>query len=95
MRNEYINVKAAPHTNDTVRAGEAAFLAASMLPDPSDEFEAYAREASPVVARLRKENKYNAWSMHSVAGDRAAKPALPTVLPTNELSMFDSSGCIK
>jgi len=60
VRNEYTNVKAAPQTNDTVRAGEAASLAASTLPFPSDAFEAYAREASPVVARLRKENKYNA-----------------------------------
>jgi hypothetical protein len=62
VRNEYINVKAAPQINDTVRAGEAASLAASTLlvPAPSDAFEAYARDASPVVARLRKENKYNA-----------------------------------
>mmetsp|Transcript_1033 Transcript_1033/g.1928 ORF Transcript_1033/g.1928 Transcript_1033/m.1928 type:complete len:227 (+) Transcript_1033:968-1648(+) len=60
VRNAYINVKAAPQTNDTVRAGDAASLAASTLPAPPDEFEAYAREASPVVARLRKENKYNA-----------------------------------
>eukprot|EP00984_Skeletonema_dohrnii_P016561 scaffold7399_cov87-Skeletonema_dohrnii-CCMP3373.AAC.2 len=33
--------------------------------------------------------------MHSVAGDSAASPALPTVLPTKELSIFDSNGCIR
>jgi hypothetical protein len=100
VRNVYSNVNATPQINDTVRAGEAASLAAPTLPVVPSEPEvfeafAYARDASPVVALLRKENRYNAWSIHNVAGDSAANPAFPTVLPTNELSMFDRRGFIR
>mmetsp|Transcript_24378 Transcript_24378/g.50603 ORF Transcript_24378/g.50603 Transcript_24378/m.50603 type:complete len:245 (-) Transcript_24378:319-1053(-) len=99
VKKAYTRDKIAPQKNDTVKGADAASLAASVLPPPDLcsplTEEAKARETRPVVALLRNENKYNAWSMHRVAGESAASPAGPTVLPTNALSMFESSGFVK
>jgi hypothetical protein len=45
-----------------------------------------------VVARLKKVNRYKSVSVHTVPGDRAAKPDDPTVRPTKALSIILSKG---
>ena len=91
-----MHVKTRPLMTATDRGADAASRAASMFPSVvSSSFAANARDTIPVVARLRKENKYRSVSVHMVPGDRAARPADPTVCPTKALSILLSNGDAK